>query len=387
MDKEKFDPVRCNQFMSNYCNAMTQTYNARQVFYYPSNVLLAELSVAALKLLLYQKALKQKGEKFASGLEARVLSEEGLLKNCNMDTLLKALNAVAHSEPSISLPGNKGNKIATARAAVVAIMGDLGGMLADPDCTRGTTPKGREKAIAKVMIEVFSTTFGCEAIENAKDLAEWQGSAVVGPKKGKERGRRELLQREGVYRTAPAVDEILLIAKEDVIAPCSWQLADISLNRLVPRGVGAIQEPMIGHMSGSPAEILHIWDSISMEGYQVKTSKKAKLNKTGDITKQYKPSSKEYARAGGASALLVGVGYHSALEVLENTAAYLGQDWRGAIIKLDEDAGHTFYGGAATDLMGELHGSVSSNQSRLRLIDLPDGTWSKVACEDAKQMQ
>lgn len=63
-----------------------------------------------------------------------------------------------------------------------------------------------------------------------------------------------------------------------------------------------------------------------------------------------------YARAAGASAFLVGLGYHSAVEVLEGILVYTGQSIRtqGTLSSLQRDSAHLFGHGAATDLMTEL---------------------------------
>jgi hypothetical protein len=103
-------------------------------------------------------------------------------------------------------------------------------------------------------------------------------------------------------------------------------------------------------MSGSPAEILHVWDVLTSEN-----PLESYINFTSLDTRNNLRTDKRSAKAAGTSAFLVALGYHSAMECVEASYAYLGENLRIAgMILPGQDAGYFLHNDASTNIMSEL---------------------------------
>lgn len=127
-------------------------------------------------------------------------------------------------------------------------------------------------------------------------------------------------------------------------------------------------------MSGSPAEILQTWDMLcGLTGEEQYVGALTRSSARQEREKFFHPMSdftsveqaQRYARAAGASAFLVGLGYHSTVEVLEGILVYTGQNIRteGTLSQSQRDAAHLFGHGAATDLITELFITNTARQA------------------------
>ncbi len=317
--------------------ALVQTISARQTLYQPSEVLKNELSKAAGKLHQIYGSLDSV-DQYAFG--ARLFGAEGLITGQAPNDLLQILKRVYECPDYAS--GHD-------RAVVIALMGDIGALYAATGATTGTDRT--EKASTRLRESLRGALAVAGLIppteESSRRVQEEGGSTAVGPDKKIERSRpsAEHIDRTGIHNLGEVADDVLGVPFEDRISTSRWDVAYIDFDR-----VADTVEPLVGHMSGSPAEILQIWDMLrgnELE-YQFLTPYQQE---------------QQLARAAGASAFLVGLGYHSAVEVLEGTLRYTGQSIRHDEILSagQKDAGHVFGQGAATDLISELFQAHVSN--------------------------
>lgn len=309
--------------------ALIQTISARQALYQPGETLKNELSQAASKLHQTYGSLEDV-DQYALG--ARLFSSEGLITGQTPNDLLQTLKRVDECPDYAS---------GYDRAVVIAMMGDIGALYAATGATTGTDRT--EKASARLRESLRGALAVAGLIppteESSRRVQQEGGSAAVGPDKKTERSRPSAkhIDRTGIHNLGEEADKALGVPIEDRISTSRWDVAYIDFNR-----VADTVEPLVGHMSGSPAEILQVWDMLrgNQLEYQFLTSHQQE---------------QQLARAAGASAFLVGLGYHSAVEVLEGTLRYTGQSIRHDEIlgAGQKDAGHLFGQGAATDLMSE----------------------------------
>mmetsp|Transcript_4174 Transcript_4174/g.5871 ORF Transcript_4174/g.5871 Transcript_4174/m.5871 type:complete len:268 (-) Transcript_4174:113-916(-) len=245
-------------------------------------------------------------------------------------------------------------------------MGDIGAMFADTNSTSGVYNRTVEQS--QQLRGNFSDQFfeGGNITNVANIIKEKRGSKAVGPHKDIERNRMKIFQnRTGIFNYGDLADSILRINKSDRIVKTSWQIALIGTNRLKNT-----LEPWAGHMSGSPAEILHIWDILTNEhplksySHSVNETTNSfysyELNEVVKDTKcifcdELRNDARRRVKAAGTAAFLVAMGYHTAMECIEGTFAYLGEDFRNVWLEGGkDDAGSLFHNGAATSLMSEL---------------------------------
>ncbi len=332
--------------------AMKQSVDGRNVLYRPGDALLKELGTAASVLHNVISNLSPDSQKM---IGAHLLAEGRLLDGKTTADLLAALERVSTNNKVSSA----GAASATDRAVVIALMGDIGGFY--------TTPAN---ANVQLMTELNSqlTTAGLHVPEGSEiqNMRNRGGSGAVGPDKRAERrvtafaSRADIPFRAGVHNMGKEADKLLSIATQDRIPENRWAVFDISTPR-----IKETTEPFVGHMSASPAEILQAWDMLcgvageeQYVGALTRNSARQEGDKfrhpLSDLTSA--EQAQRYARAAGASAFLVGLGYHTAVEVLEGTLVYTGQSIRteGTLSQSQRDSAHVFGHGAATDLMTEL---------------------------------
>lgn len=380
--------------------ALSQTISARASLYWPSTELIDELSVAAHGLLGYIDFLtkQEDGDSLIIGLCARVLGPEGLdpqdfFIEATRGTIIDNPKGLAEfcrntleSHLSSVYEGVDGPEIGHARAITIALLGDVGAFMTATGATTGTV---RDEKVSIRLKESFSDYalqiegMGPEHRDLVNDSAQRGrnvgGGGVVGPTKSKERKRvdeEELIPRTGIHDCGKDADELLgRFEKKGHLVPTKWASA-----RLHETRVNNIDEPLAGHMSASPSEILWTWDILAGRGLDSAY--------TGNPEKETDYFSS--ARAAGACAFLVGCGYHSALEVLHGTMIYVGQDpvevlphakeMRSIETGVQEplDVGVLFHSGAATKLVEELLDNTTSevglnvkSSINLELIDSP----------------
>ncbi len=346
--------------------AKRQTKAARNLMYNPNETLNEQLRAAAITLIekienLGANNMEQEGElgktKLQTALFGRILGKEGIMAKKQPEEVIAIIRKIAEKPAEAN---------ANERMLLIALMGDIGALYADTGATTGVENRSEEQAKTlrnSLLPEHMSggQVKGNGQIDKIQKLA---GSKVVGPKKKEERSRPweelvrimgtnktkklSLIPRTGIHNTGNEIDNELGIGLNHRIKPTKWQIAHMNKNR-----VNGMQEPLAGHMSGSPAEILQVWDALvgmpENEQYSLYDDKA----KDGQAIDQ---QSQEYtareARAAGASAFLIAGGYHSAVEVLEGTKTYMGENPRKG---KDWDAGMDYGNGNATDYTEELH--------------------------------
>lgn len=320
--------------------ALAQTVAARNVLYKPSDVLTQELAGAASAL---HRVVSNLSPQHQNLLGAHLLGEGRLLAGQTTDDLLAALARAGSAAAS-----------ATDRAVTIALMGDIGGFYTTP----GHADPGLMTALNRQLQAQGLEVPDAAAVQR---MREHGGSAAVGPDKRAERKVRafdspaDMPFRAGVHNSGLEADKALNVPASERIPDNRWAVFDIGTAR-----IQETTEPLVGHMSASPAEILQAWDMLrgvsASDQYvgALPAQDAGRLTPMSDLT----PAEQEqrYARAAGTGAFLVGLGYHSAVEVLEGTLVYTGQSIRGegTLDPSQRDSAHVFGHGAATELMSEL---------------------------------
>lgn len=332
--------------------ALKQSVDARGVLYSPGDALLKELGTAASALYQVVSNLRPDSQKM---IGAHLLGEGRLLAGKTTADLLDTLERVSTDNKSSSSV----TASATDRAAVIALMGDIGGFYTTPANTN-------TELMAELNSQLTAAGLHIPNSSEVQIMRNKGGSSAVGPDKRAERkiaafdSRADIPFRSGVHDTGLKADQIMNIATQHRIPENRWAVFNISTPR-----IKETTEPLVGHMSASPAEILQTWDMLcGVAGEDQYVGALARnlarqegekfLHPLSDLTTA--EQAQRYARAAGASAFLVGLGYHTAVEVLEGTLVYTGQDIRteGTLSQSQRDSAHLFGHGAATDLMTEL---------------------------------
>jgi hypothetical protein len=345
------DPAsRSDRSESTRALALRQTTAARSLLYHPGETFRRELGGAADTLHRIASQLDVRDQRALGG---RLLGSEGLLPNQPPSRLLETLRRVA-DDPV------EGRASATDRAIVIALMGDIGALYADTGATTGVENRSeRQAAILRQRLRWHLDNEGLDSVTPrvVKDVQHAGGSSVVGPTKKAERTRppNEKPPRSGIHNLGREADIDLNIPDREALPTSRWDVAHIRRDR-----VDGIEEPLVGHMSGSPAEILQVWDML--RGVEAERQYVGILRDQRQHPERTQPTAhlsleereQRLARAAGAGAFLVGLGYHSAVEVAEGVLAYTGQDARSALGSPRQDAGHLLGNGAATSLISEL---------------------------------
>ena len=305
--------------------AVIQTTGARKMLENPTQEFRDEIGKAADNLYDLYKDLSDEMQK---AMGARLFGSEGLMAGKEPKDLLNLLERVRRTKRAS----------ARDRSATIALMGDIGALYADTGATTGVQGRTAEQAenlrreLSKLIEQRGLTPPTQRLVRSVQSIG---GSKAVGPMKSQERSRPpgEKPSRTGIHDTGREVDSDYIGSQ--TLSTSQWDVAHINRNR-----VEETTEPLVGHMSGSPAEILQVWDLLRGE-----TARQQYKTGTKDRIKQPR-----MARPAGAAAFLIGQGYHSAVEVIEGILSYTGQYLR-TVRGQREDAGQYFGGGAATDLI------------------------------------
>ncbi|HVK94742.1 MAG TPA: hypothetical protein VM571_08445 [Noviherbaspirillum sp.] len=337
--------------------AYAQTIAARKVLYFPGKTLRREMGQAASQLY---KIVTQLSDAQVAALGARLLGSQGLLSGCAPKELVNILNRVKDVEASLS----QGRATATDRAAFLEIMSSMGSLYLDPEAKLGVETRTKEQAedlrnrLTELIKEQGLSPITQDVVNRVRNAGS---SSAVGPQKKKERVRppNDKPPRAGVHDLGDEVDSELGIDQKMRLPKIRWDVAHISTKR-----VSSHVEPLVGHMSGSLTELLTVWDMLS--GHPGKDLYTGVLDAHRNVREQetnptYMPMehlSREernarHARVAGACAMIIGCGYHGAVELAEGVLLYTGQNLRDVISK-DEDAAHLLGNGAATELICEL---------------------------------
>jgi hypothetical protein len=354
------DPAnRSDEDASTRGMALKQTMAARNLLENPGQTVRDEMGAASSTLHGIFKGLDRKDQKSLGG---RLFGSEGMLPGKKPKHLQKVLARVG---------GNAPGTTAKDRAITMALMGDIGALYADTGATTGVegrTPKDEAKlreSLSKGLLAKGLTPTNPDIVKQVQLVG---GSSAVGPRKKIERSRPKGPKppRSGIHNLGGEADDKLGIPPGRRLPPSRWDVAHID-----PWRVGDTTEPLAGHMSGSPAEILQVFDMLRGtpgKDQYVGALNSQKANPHAMPMADMTPAQQRgrSARAAAADAFLVGGGYHSAVEVAEGTLAYTGQNLRGAVGK-QEDAGHLLGHGAATDLISELMDDHSATADPLRV--------------------
>ncbi|MET0547808.1 MAG: hypothetical protein ABW002_00870, partial [Xanthomonas sp.] len=236
-----------------------------------------------------------------------------------------------------------------------------------------TGVEGRNERQSSLLRGHFRSEVDKEGLQSVnpkvvRDVQKVGGSSVVGPTKKTERTRppNEKPERSGIHNLGSEVDERLGVPEDLRLNSSRWDVAHILRSRVM-----RTREPFVGHMSGSPAEILQVWDMLrgvprdqQFVGV-LNTHRQLRESEPNRLPMQHlseEQRQQQLARASGASAFLIGMGYHSAVECLEGVLVYTGQDLRGSLEERTQDNGHVMGQGASTDLLCELFESQTQKE-------------------------
>ncbi|MPY23982.1 hypothetical protein FM037_14625 [Shewanella psychropiezotolerans] len=280
------DPATRSRTDSNTKNlALEQTSAARALLREPDSITENQLSKTAEGLYNLANSLNVDDK---SALFNRLIGEEGSLKGKSSDQAMEVLNRVRSKSPNVTVMD---------RTAVIALAGDLGALFADTGATTGVEGRTseQEKTIRNETLKQFPNMK--TDIETSKAFAD---SKNVGPNKKQERSRTDAKhERTGIHGYGKTSDNKTKIknasepGEKNYIAPMSPQKALISNSR-----VKNTTEPFMGHMSGSPHEIVTTMKVLSKDDSAVTSRAQA-------------------SRVALSNAFLIGNGLHSALETLE----------------------------------------------------------------------
>lgn len=373
--------------------AAEQTIAGRELLYYPDIEVRNQLKCAALELRIFTNSLPPPVH---AALLSRICGDDGLMKvgaySQNYLTLVKKYNKSPSPEGLLQITiaaeqavidcanlesqtfddvigAKAGPKYAMSRVRILALLGDLGALMTSTGATTGTeqVPAHRYALAACFYTHICGLPEYRKAMVTQKQIDDSAqaakkagGSDTVGPQKKAQRKNDPNIReaRTGILNMGKSVDKALKIDERFRIVPSEWMVAHI----LDTRWTGGkewekgLTEPLAGHMSASPSEILHTWDMLSQ-----RPLKECYVGKQGSMAARNDDAL--CARAAAASAFLIGTGFHSALECVDGTMTYLGQSLRTIIGQIDQqgDAGYVMYAGAATALMSELLSSFTNS--------------------------
>jgi hypothetical protein len=217
----------------------------------------------------------------------------------------------------------EGKGSGTENAGFMALIGDIGGAIMDykPNDLSDKNKLYKE-VIAKCAKVLFPKLKEEEGIKNILDSADAiklkRGSNAIAASKRDERenSKEPASSRVGILPTGTNIDDEIKEAKnKEKIKAAKWPKQLIKFER-----IKSSKEPWAGHMSSSILELLFVFDLIT--GNDPLISYKEKEDSKILETTERK------ARAAISSAFLIGIGYHSALEVYEVVSTYLGRDDR-----------------------------------------------------------
>lgn len=318
--------------------AKEQTLVARHTLDRPNDILRGEVAKAAGQLHKIMSGLDADDQKT---LGTRLLGKDGLLKGGTTKTLMDALQRASDPTQANSAQAT------TDRRTVIALMGDIGALYADTGATTGVedrTPDAAKRLRTNLDLQVQALDLEPPTKESIGRVQSLGGSSAMGPNKKTERKREDNVSGildNGIHGTG---DKSWATTVRPTVTTIAKEL------------LGKVTEPLEGHMSGSPAEILQVWDMLSgvpaNEQY-TKVSDMQKETRSLQPMDKLKDQNQRYARAAGAAAFLIGSGYHSAVENIGGVLEYTGQSVK-SVVKENGHAGDLLGHGAATDLIDEL---------------------------------
>ncbi|MEH6353719.1 hypothetical protein [Pseudomonas sp. 3JA] len=330
--------------------ALSQTIVARTLLYYPGYSLVQELGEAAGTLYDLIQNLNPEDQKT---LSKRLFGQGGILFGERIDVLFDTLARVRdeHQMP-YALKAVTGRD----RVIVIALMGDIGELYA------GTAVKGSEREVQEQSDALKNLNYLMRArglpvlTDNViRDIQKEGGFYVAGPLKKTERVRpsAELRPLIGIHNVGEKADKQIGVPLEKRIPRVEWSVPHLSESRVLET-----TEPLVGHMSGSPVEILQVWDMLRGDAHDRqflgRLQQKSSIDWEPLSNDTLERKDQKLARASGAAAFLIGMGYHSAVEVSEAVLLYMGQDLRQVLDDPAQDAAHLLGHGAATDLIEEM---------------------------------
>lgn len=354
--------------------ALKQAFAARQLLYHPGDVLRQEIAKAAGKLV---RIVMKLTDVELSALSTRLVSSGCLLADKSPNVLIEILDRlVDDARYEVSRAS------ATDRTAFISFLGDLGAFYVDSKKSSGPFPLSAEQKqallgrLSDLIAEEKLTAISDAVLKRVAKVSA--GTGVVGPKKKEERKKIDASSiRSGLYDLGGEIDEKLCVPEHMRIPPITWRPMHIKATRLLN-----VQEPLVGHMSGSPAEVLMMWDMLCGRAEGLYTAaldahRNAINAGLGSAEPKDHFSAEEWvarlARLAGACAMQIGVGYHSAVEVVESALKYTGQDVRSVLADpATEDATRLLGAGAATDLLTELF--ETQTKSTLRRSNVREAT-------------
>lgn len=361
-------------------SALIQNVYSRNMLYFPKTIVTHELQKVAIIIDNLITLIKEKyghlneeeelsSSNLMKALTSRILSINGILRNESIDIL----------EFMIKRVKNDTEIQAKERATVIALMGDIAAMILDKKELDPLKSENQVNAIQELLKSLIKNKNDLDD-DKFELIASINGSLAVGPEKKKERVTNgPTYDRTGIYNLGLYADKIireyihsnypdikLNLRKKALVTPeeknnCSYFFSDVlepfspkewAVAKLpVEKIKNTYSEALASHMSGSPAEILHIWDVLL--GYDpVNSYKEKSINE------------EKLARSMTTAAFLISMGYHSAVEVVEGTLKYLGKSIRVVDINSElvlpshlgigkEDASYIYYNGEATRLLSE----------------------------------
>ena len=246
--------------------AKKQTRAAREMLAKPSAEVKKQMGGAAEKLSAAYLAL---GPQLQDALGARLFGEQGLMAKTGAgENDQKAVQRAALGDilKRISAAGTKGGGEASAsdRSTLMALMGDIGALFTDTGATTGTV---REEGAGDKLREALAKLIGGgksarQLQRNFARVKEIGGSEAVAPNKNAERVNPSVdlerpPERSGIHDSGAEADAASATDKSNRLGSSKWAVAHISTDR-----VANTAEPFAGHMSGSPSEILQVWDML-----------------------------------------------------------------------------------------------------------------------------
>lgn len=326
--------------------ALAQTIAARKLLYYPGKVVCTEIKKAALK---FQEILNAMTSEEMDLFLSMNFETNELLPEQSPEVIHKILTRLTDIESAT----------ATDRAAFVSILGFLGKMYMRTLKKRlkGADTPEKSSQFLKIFSEKLKQVGLPDLTDDVVDqIVNIGDSTSLAPRKRQEQpkgNQKELALpplRSGVHDLGDEADATLGIAPQKRLPKVSWPVAKINTQRVFDT-----LEPFVDHISGRPANALMLLDLLCGEkledvylGLFLKQSPTMPMESLTASQQQEK-----YARSALTNAVWMGVGYHSALEVIDGTLIYSGQNLRTELSP-STDAGYLLGGGAATELMIEL---------------------------------
>ena len=339
--------------------AFKQLFAARNLLHHPGEVLQREIAEAADNLLGITIKLSE-GE--LETLTKYIVSPTGVLAGKSPKILIEILERLREGTRL-----GVGSAGAIDRAAFISILRDIGCLYADASKHKNNgllslSSEQKQALLGRMSNLIAQANLSPLSDEILKRVAKASaGTGVVGPMKQVERKKADApLPRRGLYDLGDEVDDSLGV-------PAQMRIPSVFLAPMRIKAVRVLNnlEPFVAHMSGCPGERLMVWDMLRGErADQIYTgaldvhrnAMNAGLDRVGPLDR-FGPEERKarLARVAGACAMLIGVGYHSAVEVAEGALKYTGQDIRSVLDNAaTQDAAHLLGAGAATDLIVEL---------------------------------